>query len=322
MSSEFIDAAPDAILVVHDDGTIAVANHQALDLFGYQRNELLGATVDLLVSSTVRDRHAHHRASYRQEPRVRNMGDPNSQLLGRRSDGSKVPVDIALSPVIVDGTRYTMVIVRDVTDRLNIERQQMVMRQRLAVSEDRDRIARDLHDLVIQRLFATGMRLQAALNDPIRLKERASGAIGDLDETISVLRESIFRLTSPVDPLSTKIRALLLDHDVSVQCNVDLSLDDAIDELPAELGEQLVPTLNEALSNVVRHARAASVGITIAVDDQLSIRVLDDGIGFEPGSLSGFGLKNLRQRAEQLGGTMTITRLADGGTDLAWTVPV
>lgn len=226
--------------------------------------------------------------------------------------------------MIVDDTSFTMAIVRDVSERLNAERQQLVMRQRLAVSEDRDRIARDLHDLVIQRIFATGMRLQAALNDPERLKERASGAIGELDETIVVLRESIFRLTNPEEVLSTKVQNLLLNHDVSMQCDVDLHIDDEIDTVPSSLAEHLVPTINEALSNVVRHARASSVAVRVSVErgTMLSVRVIDDGIGLDPHATPGFGLANLRQRAAQFGGTMEVSPLADGGTDLQWTVPI
>ncbi|MEZ5377053.1 MAG: PAS domain-containing sensor histidine kinase [Acidimicrobiales bacterium] len=324
LGSEFIDAAPDAILVVRSDGTIAVANHQALDLFGYRHEELVGSPVELLVPPSSRKRHAEHRSGYQQEPRVRHMGELQTQLMGRRADGSKLPVEIGLSPVVVDGTPYTMAIIRDVTERLNIDRQQAVMKQRLAVSEDRDRIARDLHDLVIQRIFATGMRLQAALNDPDRLRDRATGAISELDETIAVLRESIFRLTSPTESLSSRVRSLLMHHDISVQCDVDLHIDDDLDSLPDSLGEHLVPTLNEALSNVVRHARASSVTISLAIEagSALAVRVIDDGIGIDPDSTPGFGLANLRQRAQQLGGTMEIRTLPDGGTDLEWSVPI
>ncbi len=324
MSSAFIDAAPDAIVVVTTDGTIKIANHQALDMFGYAEADLVGASIDTLVPRSLRGRHAQHREAFQDQPRVRRMGDVRTQLMGRRADGSKVPVEIALSPVIVDDTSYTMAIVRDVSERLNAERQQSVMRQRLAVSEDRDRIARDLHDLVIQRIFATGMRLQAALNDPTRLKERATGAISELDETIVVLRESIFRLTNPEEALSTKVRNLLLDHDVSVQCDVDLHIDEQIDSLPPSMAEHLVPTINEALSNVVRHARASSVAVRLGIESgaTLSIRVIDDGIGLDPDATPGFGLANLRERAAQFGGTMEVNALADGGTDLEWTVPI
>ncbi len=324
LSWEFIAAAPDAILVVGDDGTISVANQQALELFGYEEADLVGASVDILVPSPQRQRHVGHRSDYRAQPQVRRMADRHSRLMGRRSDGSKVPVEIALSPVVVDGTGYTMAIIRDITERLNTEREQAVMRLRLAVAEDRDRIARDLHDLVIQRLFATGMRLQASLNDPELLRKRALGAISELDETIVVLRESIFELTGPSESLSTMVENLLLRHDVSVQCDVSLHIDEAIDSLPRSLGEQLIPIINEALSNVVRHARAASVEVVVGVPDgtTVSVRIIDDGIGLDPEAVPGFGLTNLRQRAEQFGGVLEVRRLADGGTDLEWTVPI
>ncbi len=91
-----------------------------------------------------------------------------------------------------------------------------------------------------------------------------------------------------------------------------------------ELAEQLLPTLNEALANVVRHARADSVSVSIGLSSgqTLELRVIDDGIGFDPASPPGFGLNNLRDRAAQLGGDMRISRIADGGSDLVWTVPV
>ncbi len=322
--SDFIAVAPDSIVVVDASGTITVANQKALELFGYDEDQLVGEKVDILVLPSLRDAHVQHRDKYREAPRVRRMGDPRSQLIGVRADGSKVPVDIALSPVVVDGVTCTMAVVRDVTERLNVERQQAVMRQRLAIIDDRDRIARDLHDLVIQRLFATGMRLQSALNDPERLKGRATSAISELDETIAVLRESIFRLTAPDETLSNQVSNLLLNHDISVQCDVQLDVDEAVDQLPPALSEHLVPTLTEALSNVVRHARASSVDVDVTIEHgaSLSVSVLDDGVGLDPDATPGFGLANLRRRAEQLGGSMEIRRLEDGGTHMVWKVPV
>ncbi len=323
-SEEFLDAAPDAIVVVDPHGAIRVVNQQAVELFGHDRDELLRRSIDDLVPAAFRPGHAAQRRSYHDAPRIRQMADPHSQVSALRADGSLVPVEIALSPVAVDGNRYVMAIVRNVTDKVRAGREKTVMRQRLAVVEDRDRIARDLHDLVIQRLFAVGMRLQSALNDPERLRERAGGTINELDETISVIRDAIFHLTHSNAALTTQIRSLVDRHDASVQCSIALDVDERIDTLPPELGEQLLPTINEALANVVRHARAESVSVSITVSSgqTLELRVIDDGVGFDASSPPGFGLNNLRDRAAQLGGAMRISRIADGGTDLVWRVPV
>jgi PAS domain S-box-containing protein len=321
-SAQFLDAAPDAIVVIDAGGMIRVANQQALELFGYGSQDLIGRSIDTLVPARRRDGHAEKRATYREAPQIRPMGDPRSQVKAQRADGTLVPVEIALSPVAVDGLQFVMAIVRDTSDRTRIEREQAIMRQRLAVVEDRDRIARDLHDLVIQRLFATGMRLQAALNDPARLAERAGDAVTELDETISVIRHSIFHLTHTEADLSTRVRELIDRHDASVQCAVAIEIDENIDQLPPKVAEHLLPTLNEALANVVRHSRATSVSVSLELGTTLELRVIDDGVGIDPEATPGFGLSNLRKRAAALGGTMTIGPIADGGTDLIWQIPV
>ncbi len=321
-SEQFLDAAPDAILVVDADGVMRVANRKATELFGYEVDELVGQSVDVLVPDHRRGDHEGRRHDYWAQPRIRQMGDARSKVAAQRRDGSTVPVEIALSPVSVDGLQYVMAIVRDVTDRLDAELEQSSMRLRLAVVEDRDRIARDLHDLVIQRLFATGMRLQSALGNPDQLLERATLAIADLDETIAVIRDSIFHLTHTQDDLSTQVRDLIRRHDASMQCEVAIEVEGELDSLPPSLGEHLLPTLNEALANVVRHARASAVTISLRVGHTLQLRVIDDGVGLDPEAPPGFGLANLQQRAAQLGGELRVTRIADGGTDLLWQVPL
>lgn len=321
-SAQFLHAAPDAIVVIDAHGLVRLANHRAVELFGYTEGELVGQPVEILVPDDQRDGHEAQRAGYEASPRIRRMGDPRSQVSGERADGTRVPIEIALSPVVVDSERFVMAIVRDVTDRVNAEREQSLIRQRLAVVEDRDRIARDLHDLVIQRIFATGMRLQAAINDPVGLRERTVTAVAELDETIAVIRESIFRLTHNVDGVTTLIRSLVAEHDASVQCQVTLEVEGDLDAISSDISEHLLPTLNEALANVVRHARASSVAVTVRATDELELRVIDDGVGFDADATPGFGLANLTQRASQLQGTMQINRIADGGTDLRWIVPI
>lgn len=195
-------------------------------------------------------------------------------------------------------------------------------RARLAVFEDRDRIARDLHDLVIQRLFATGLQLQAGargLQDE-GLRERLERAVDDLDTTIGQIRTTIFQLGMRAGSLSAEVRGLVeeIGH-----AGIDpvLVIEGPIDQgVPERVRPHLLAVLREALTNVARHAGATRVDVAVQVGDDIAAVVEDDGVGITVGGRRS-GLRNLRQRAESLGGTLTVTAGADGGTRIVWRVP-
>jgi signal transduction histidine kinase len=198
-------------------------------------------------------------------------------------------------------------------------------RELLVVLEDRERIARDLHDVVIQRLFATGLHLQSAARLVTRpeVGERISGAVDDLDTTIRDIRSAIFELRTPVNaPLRTDIRATVDAAAASLGFRPGLTLEGPVDSaVPDEVRPELLAVLRETLSNVVRHARATSVSVSVSiVDGQLALAVEDNGIGFDGPPDERSGLANIRQRAEKRGGTVTITPGPDRGTRVAWSV--
>jgi len=200
--------------------------------------------------------------------------------------------------------------------------------ERVAVFEDRDRIARDLHDLVIQRLYATGMSLDGVF---ARLGEsdngrRVGSAVEALDETIREIRSVIFSLHSRPAAEPPRLRAKILE--VMDEAGGALGFAPALrmsgrldDDVPNEAGEHLLGVLREALSNAARHARASRVEVTVEVGPELILLVRDNGTGIkETGRKS--GLANLAERANLLGGTMR-TRPADsGGAELEWRVPL
>jgi signal transduction histidine kinase len=202
--------------------------------------------------------------------------------------------------------------------------------ERFALFEDRDRIARDLHDLVIQRLFATGMQLEGAVRlireRPEDAAARVHRAVDDLDGTIRELRSTIYGLQAPQDG-PPSLRALLLQVvDAGTEqlgFAPSLRLDGLLDTLvPGHVAEHLLAVLREALSNAARHAKATAVGVLVAVrDGQLLLEVTDDGVGLPAGGRRS-GLANLESRAAELGGEL-VTQSADGrGTRLAWRVPL
>ncbi|WP_332664637.1 sensor histidine kinase [Aeromicrobium sp.] len=196
---------------------------------------------------------------------------------------------------------------------------------RLAVFEDRDRIGRDLHDLVIQRLFAIGLML----DNTVRLVQapdamtRLSSAIDEIDATIKDIRRTIFALSANAvaADLKTSVERLLSHAALTLGFPPSLDTRGPIDSsVPEEVREHLIAVLNESISNVVRHASATKVEVLLDVGDDITLQVRDDGPGLggqEPGS----GLTNMRARAELLGGHFAAEDLADGGLELTWVVP-
>ncbi|MYS19284.1 Histidine kinase [Streptomyces sp. DvalAA-14] len=202
--------------------------------------------------------------------------------------------------------------------------------EQLALLEDRDRIARDLHDLAIQRLFATGMTLQSALRfvDHPEASERLMRAVDDLDETIKIIRSTIFGLRvrasgRAVQGLRVRVSGAMAQAARTLGFTPGLRMEGLIDtDVPPAVADDAVAVLAEALSNVSRHARATTTGVSFAVaSGTLTVTVSDNGVGMPAGSRRS-GLDNLAVRAERHGGTMDIRSGAEGGTRLVWRVPV
>ncbi|MCH0567605.1 MULTISPECIES: GAF domain-containing sensor histidine kinase, partial [unclassified Streptomyces] len=202
--------------------------------------------------------------------------------------------------------------------------------EQIAVLQDRDRIARDLHDLAIQRLFATGMTLQSAgrFIEHREAAERVVRAVDDLDETIKIIRSTIFGLRSREDGTAGAglrarvVRAVgeaapVLGFAPSVR--MEGLLDTAVSR---ETADHVVAVLSEALTNVARHARADRVDVVLGTDGRaVRLTVTDNGVGLPPGGRRS-GLRNMAERAEQLGGALETLTPEDGGTTLVWRVPV
>ena len=200
----------------------------------------------------------------------------------------------------------------------------------LTLIEDRERIAADLHDTVIQRLFATGLTLQATVRtmSPGTAAERIEAAVNELDETIRQIRSSIFALQAPRVAgrgLRDDILGVAAESAAVLGFEPRLRLEGPIEATADEIGSQLCAVLREALSNVVRHAGAHRVDITVtAAGGELRVEVGDDGIGPGPARRhGGLGLDNLAHRAETLGGGMSLAPGPGGaGTLLSWWAPL
>ncbi|AEG45492.1 GAF domain-containing sensor histidine kinase [Isoptericola variabilis] len=204
--------------------------------------------------------------------------------------------------------------------------------ERLAVLRDRDRIARDLHDLAIQRLYATGLSLQGVGRrlqdrpDAGTDAERVAGAVDDVDETISLIRTTIRGLKHvPGDSRRVGLRSRLIAEVEAASRTLGfppaLRLEGPIDTLvPPATADHLVAVLRETLSNAARHAHASRVGVTLTVRDDVVMTVSDDGTGVPDGAPRS-GLSNLERRAVELGGTLEVENRSPG-TTVRWRVPL
>ncbi|MFC9674908.1 GAF domain-containing protein [Streptomyces sp. NPDC056949] len=203
--------------------------------------------------------------------------------------------------------------------------------EQMSLLEDHDRIARDLHDLAIQRLFATGMTLQSAQRfvEHPQAAERLARAIDDLDATIKIIRSTIFGLRERDEPGVPKLRLRAVQAidaaGAALGFTPALRMEGLIDtEVPPAVADEVLAVIGEALANVARHARATSVEVAVAAaDGVLTVSVSDDGVGIPEGGRRS-GLRNLAERAERLGGELSISTRGQGtrGTRLEWRVPL
>ncbi len=200
----------------------------------------------------------------------------------------------------------------------------------LSVLDDRDRIARDLHDRVIQRIYAVGMNLAgtALLDDLSQLHDRVDRAVDDLDSTITEIRTAIFELGETSLPAGLRHAVVHLADELAptLGARPEVRFVGQVDNaVPPEVGDHILAVVREALTNAAKHARASRFSIEISVDnDVVKVEVVDNGSGLliDRGGLAGHGLMNMRSRAEKLGGTFEIFSVEGQGTRLSWNVPV
>lgn len=201
--------------------------------------------------------------------------------------------------------------------------------QTRAVHQDRKRIASNLHDIVIQHLFGTGLQLQALSStiEPATTARELVSFVDQIDDTIRDIRRSIFALNQPVDD-GIGLRSTILNVVTATPFSFEprVSFNGPVDSaIPGRIHHDIVASLGEALSNIIRHARAHCVDVTISVDlvqRLVMLTVHDDGVGWGGPAVAGSGTGNLADRARILGGAFRVALAAGGGTDIEWTVPL
>lgn len=199
--------------------------------------------------------------------------------------------------------------------------------QELALFHERERIARDLHDTVIQRLFATGLGLQALarLAGDVGVADKIQAAVEDLDATIREIRGVIFELQVHAGgPTGCRVRVLALAAEMTPALGFEphIRFDGPVDTaVGSELAEHVLAALRELLSNVIRHAHASAVDIRLRAGVEVILAVEDNGGGLRDDRAAGLGLANLAERARDLGGSFTLEPAGEHGVRAVWSVP-
>ena len=323
---EALDATRDAVLVLDAESlAFTYVNEGAVEQVGYPRVELLHMTM-LHIAPEFDER------SLRELIAPMASGESTSIVfttVHRHRDGSDIPVEILMQAIPGDDgrpLRYVK-IVRDIRERIATEERLQHAEQHLRIVEDRERIARDLHDVVIQKLFAAGMAVQSVASRSVDQAHtaRLQRVVDDLDDTIREIRSAIFSLQADAREqpgLRSQALTIVDDEREALGFAPRIRFDGPVDATSDDVADELLPTLREALSNVARHAQATAVEIDIIdADGCVVLRVADDGVGLPQDATGGNGLGNVSRRAEKLGGRCLVEAGAEGGTVLEWQVP-
>lgn len=325
------EAAPNGIIIVDGEGRIRDLNPSAERLFGYGRHELLGIQIEELVPEGSRELHRRERGAYQAAPRARPMG-VGLDLTGRRRDGTEVPVEISLSPMETERGRFVIAIVRDRTEH---ERLRAFGAGALRAAEDeRLRIARELHDDTAQRLAALLVRLRVARG--ALDGERRNRLLDEVHQEIVEAADAVRRIARGLRPPSLEemglesairslARAIREAHGLPIE--IETVGDGVGTRLKPDAELALYRIVQEALSNVVRHAAASRVRIVLERRDERTVIVVeDDGRGFESRGDAdsggrGLGLIGMGERARYLGGRVGIESASGRGTTVTVEVP-
>ena len=326
------EASPDAMLVVDSSGVIRDLNRQAVAMFGWSREEMVGSPVERLVPAASRGRHQRHRQRYGEAPQPRAMGE-GLELQALRRDGTTIPVEISLSPSTLGrGGEHVICAVRDITGWKRMRRMSGMM---IAAAEnERKHLSRELHDEFLQSLVALKIRMKLLADEKDdEERERARVRIaGEILDTIRGVKRMIRGLLLPQldrQGLSSALGSVFRDIQDVYGFRIHAELDRMDAELDPVVALVLYRIVQEALANAVRHARVneATVMLTSA-NGVVTATIRDQGCGFElpdPEALSGdgsVGLTGMRERAAFVGGNVVVQTSPGKGTTVRAFVPL
>lgn len=317
---QILDHLPAMVAFYDLDGRNRFANQAYADWFGSSVECLHGRHISEILGE---DLYALN------EPYVTAVlqaGEPQSFERTIREPGASARyVQADYIPHLSDGALAGFVVmISEISSRVRAEKALQDGVRQIALLEERQRIAADLHDLVIQRLFAAGLDLNAAMRAGTEHDDRVNSAAIGVDEAIRELRRSIYSLRELMTPtqVPATVEKILSNAGRMLGFMPTITYTGSLEVLPAAAVQDLLAVLNEALSNVARHADATEVTVTIAcTDEEVLLQVTDDGRGIHDAERSS-GLTNMRRRAERHSGAFVCRENAPRGTIVLWTIPL
>ena len=327
------EAAPDGHVLMDTDGYIVRMNAQVEELFGYQRNDLIGKSIETLLPERYRTRHVLHRLNYLNEPHLRTMG-AGLELSARRRNGSEFAVEVMLSPVRTENETLVIAAIRDISERKEMEAELAEVQRRLIENIEAERLSRaqELHDGPIQDLYgisyssnAMDQGLEGIIGDN-GLKEALDTSKQMTQQVIDFLRSISGELRPPALAPYGLEKAIRAHIETIQQANPELDVElDLVPDgqvLPERIRLTLYRIYQSAVRNVIRHAKAKKLNVRLVMDDsQIQLAVEDDGCGFELPShwvvlaRSGhFGLVGTYERVQAMGGDLKILTAPGEGT--------
>ena len=329
---DVLTQAKEAILMVDPAGKVVLVNKAAESLFGYETEELVGLSVELLMPEGFRELHPKHRTDYLATPSPRPMGSDRI-LVGRRKDGTEVPIEVVLSTMTRENGPVVIAFVTDITLRTRQDTlQRIVFDAALTEERERRRMAIELHDRIGQGVALAEIKLTSVRKD-LGGESRAAvdGAIEILDQAILDMRTLVFQLSPPILydlGLKQAVTSLAADLEKRHGVKIDVTDDGAPKPLDDAAKAIAFRTVRELLMNVLKHAGAPATVSLRRTGDDLAIDVEDSGVGFDPGvptdrtKGSGFGLDSVREQLSNLGGTLRVESAPGKGTHVSVTVPL
>lgn len=325
-----LESAPDAIVIVDQRGRIVLTNDQTTAVFGYRPNELVGQPVEMLMPETVRAAHVGHRTGFIAAPATRPMGE-RLNLMARRKDGGVFPAEISLSPLDSEDGMLVTSVIRDVSERRRLEDERQRLRAETEAERTRQRMAMDLHDGIIQSIYAVGLNLEAAADDiatnPGEVATRIDRAIDELNDTIGDIRSYIMELRPArfSGEVAESLAGIAHEFRVNSLINTTIDVTQTLPPITAEAGSAIFHIAKEALNNIRKHARATSVDIRMrAADGIVRLDIVDNGRGFDASETHAEqhnGLRNMASRARAAGGTLNIESSPRTGTRIRVEIP-
>lgn len=317
-----VEWSDDAMFSMTLDTIVRTWNPGAERLLGYRSAEMVGQPATALVPAELMDEFG---ALLKLALAGELTGAHETRRLSK--GGSAVDVAVTCSAMRDASGEVTgfSVVLRDITARLAAEAELAAARAQQDVLAERDRVANDLHDRVIQRVFAAGMSLQTAAGmarNP-QASARIEAVIGDLDGVIDEIRQTIFTLRRPVRQRSVRGEILALAEEASPVLGFTPAVifEGQADAIPDQIAGQVLEVCREALSNIARYARASAATVTLSSGSEVLLRITDNGCGLSEVTRASGRLRGMRERAEALGGTLLAASEPGAWTQLDWRVP-